>query len=40
MRPFYIIKNKHGFYSVSFVNQETGERLLTKALIPLIIARR
>ena len=31
MRPFYIIKNKHGFYSVSFVNQETGERTSYKS---------
>ena len=31
MRPFYIIKNKHGFYSVSFVNQKTGERTSYKS---------
>ena len=24
MRPFYITKNKSGFYSVRFVNQQTG----------------
>ena len=24
MRPFYISKNKNGFYSVRFVNQQTG----------------
>ena len=31
MRPFYIIKNKHGFYSVSFVNQTTGKRTAWKS---------
>lgn len=31
MRPFYIIKNKHGFYSVSFVNQTTGKRTVWKS---------
>lgn len=31
MRPFYIIKNKYGFYSVSFVNQSTGKRTSWKS---------
>lgn len=31
MRPFYIIKNKYGFYSVSFVNQMTGKRTSWKS---------
>ena len=31
MRPFYIIKNKYGFYSVSFVNQTTGKRTAWKS---------
>ena len=31
MRPFYIIKNKYGFYSVSFVNQTTGKRTVWKS---------
>ena len=32
MRPFYIIKNKYGFYSVSFVNQTTGKRTAWKSM--------
>ena len=31
MRPFYIIKNKYGFYSVSFVNQTIGKRTAWKS---------
>ena len=31
MRPFYIIKNKYGFYTVSFVNQTTGKRTAWKS---------
>ena len=31
MRPFYIIKNKHGLYSVCFVNQTTGKRTAWKS---------
>ena len=31
MRPFYIIKNKYGFYSVSFVHQTTGKRTVWKS---------
>ena len=26
MRPFYISKNRYGFYSVCFVNQTTGKK--------------
>ncbi len=31
MRPFYIIKNKHGFYSVAFVNSKTGQKTSYKS---------
>ena len=31
MRPFYIIKNKHEFYSVAFVNSKTGQKISYKS---------
>ena len=31
MRPFYIIKNKYGFYSVAFTNSKTGQKTSYKS---------